>query len=104
MKIYYSDLPSLTIQKLIITSLEQALYQAIVVVNGEEHIVWKDDEKTLTTRNLTQMRELFESFELSDIVLRQESAYDEMIGISTEQGKNRLEVPLNNKPYPPLDS
>lgn len=101
MKLYYNDLSSTTLQKLIINSLEHALYQAIVVIDGEEHIVWKNDKETLTTRSLVKMREHFEDFDVSDIVLRQESAYDEMIGLNTGSGNNRMEVPLGKKPYPP---
>lgn len=69
MKIFYSDLASHKIQKLIIHSLEQALYQAIVVIDGEEQIVWENQKKTILTRNLTQMRERFENLPIPEMVL-----------------------------------
>lgn len=99
MKLLYQDLSSKTIEKLIINSLEQALYQALVVIDGVEHVVWQSEQKTLTTRNLTKMREYFQQFDIKDIVLRHESAYDEMVGQQPKSGSNRLEVPLSKNPY-----
>ncbi|MFD2165634.1 DUF6482 family protein [Thalassotalea euphylliae] len=99
MKLLYQDLPSRKIDKLIINSLEQALYQAIAVINGDEHVIWESETKTLTTRNLTKMREHFEHMDIEAIVLRHESAYDEMVGQPPKQGSNRLEVPLRKNPY-----
>ena len=99
MKLLYKQLSTMRIDKLIINSLEQALYQAIVVVDDVEHVVWQSDEKTLTTRNLTKMREHFEKLDIAEIVLRHESAYDEMVGQPTKNGNNRLEVPLRKNPY-----
>lgn len=99
MKVIYKDLASKHIEKLIINSLEQALYQAIVVIDGQEHVVWQSEQKTLITRNLTKMREYFEKMKISDVVLRHESAYDEMVGQPAKHGNNRLEVPLGKNPY-----
>ncbi|MAG76269.1 MAG: hypothetical protein CL811_05860 [Colwelliaceae bacterium] len=99
MKLLYKQLSTMRIEKLIINSLEQALYQAIVVIDGDEHVVWQSEEKTLTTRNLTKMREHFEKLDVVEIVLRHESAYDEMVGQPTKNGNNRLEVPLRKNPY-----
>ncbi|REL37214.1 DUF6482 family protein [Thalassotalea euphylliae] len=99
MKLLYKDLLTTPIDKLIINSLEQALYQAIVVIDGCEHVVWQSEHKTLTTRNLTKMREHFEKLDIKEIVLRHESAYDEMVGQPTKNGSNRLEVPLRQNPY-----
>ncbi|MCF2908500.1 DUF6482 family protein [Pseudoalteromonas sp. DL2-H2.2] len=99
MKLFYKDLAAKKIDKLIINSLDQALYQAIVIINGAEHIVWKDEKTTLLTRNLTEMREHFEQFDINEIVLRHESAYDEMIGSEPKKNSNRLEIPLGKNPY-----
>ena len=99
MKLFYKDLPSKRIEKLIINSLEQALYQAIVIVDGEEQVVWQSDQKTLLTRNLTKMREYFEHMDINEIVLRHESAYDEMVGQAPKDSSNRLEVKLGSNPY-----
>ena len=99
MKLFYKDLHSKRIEKLIINSLEQALYQAVVVVDGEEQVVWQTDQKTLLTRNLTKMREYFEHMDINEIVLRHESAYDEMVGQAPKDSSNRLEVKLGKNPY-----
>ncbi|KAF7787945.1 hypothetical protein PRUB_a2479 [Pseudoalteromonas rubra] len=71
----------------------------MVIINGAEHIVWKNEKTTLLTRNLTEMREHFEHFDIPEIVLRHESAYDEMIGSEPKKNSNRLEVPLGKNPY-----
>ena len=99
MKLLLKDLYKHRVQKLVINSIEQALYQVIAVVDGVEHVVWKTDKKVLLTRNLMEFRVMFEHFPAEEIVLRHESAYDEMIGLDTVPNNNRLEVPLNNKPY-----
>ncbi len=100
MKITDSNLASHDIEKLIINSLEQSLYQAIVVIAGQEHVVWTSSGKTLTTRNLAQMREHFEAMDIPQIVLRQESAFDEMIGFERGNDTNRMEIPLGHDLYP----
>ncbi|MFV8816823.1 DUF6482 family protein [Haliea sp. E17] len=100
MKIFYSDLPSHQVEKLVIHSLEQALYQAIVVIDGEEWAVWEGEQKTLVTRSLVHMRERFEHLEIPAIVLRQESAYDEMVGQARREARNRMEVPLGRTTFP----
>ncbi|NTS76224.1 hypothetical protein HR060_05025 [Catenovulum sp. SM1970] len=99
MKLFYKDLANKRIDKLVINSLEQALYQAIVVIDGTEHVVWDTDKKTLLTRNLTQMREYFETYDIIEVVLRHESPYDEMVGQAPKESSNRLEVPLSKSPY-----
>ena len=100
MKLFYKDLASSPIEKLVINSLEQSLYQALVVIDGEEQLVWHDERKTLTTRSLSAMRELFEAFEVAEVVLRHESSYDEMIGLGSADGGTRMEVPLGKSIYP----
>ena len=99
MKVLLKDLPGYDIQKLIICSLEQALYQAIVVIDGEEHLVWETESKGLRSRNLLKIREQFELLSIPEAVLRHESPYDEMIGQENKTHSNRLEVPLSTSLY-----
>ena len=99
MKVMYHELEKYDIQKLIFWSLEQALYQAIVVVEGEEHVVWETEKQCMRSRNLMKMREAFEPLEIEEIYLRHESPYDEMIGMSGKGESNRLEVKLGKNPY-----
>ena len=99
MKVLLSELQSSKVQKLIINSLEQALYQAIVVIDGEEHIVWESRKKVLLRRNLMRLREIFETLDIPEITLRHDSAYDEMIGLPNGGASNRLEVKLGRILY-----
>ncbi len=102
MKIFFDELETHQIQRLVINSLEQALYQAIVVIDGEEYPVWENPKRTVTTRNLVQMRERFANLEVPEMVLRQESSYDEMIGLQHNSASNRLEVPLARSTFPDI--
>lgn len=98
MKFLISELEFHCIEKLVIQSLELALYQAMVVVDGEEHLVWENEKKILVTRNLSDIRDKFQPFKIPQTVLRHESPYDEMIGQPTGTG-NRMEVALGSNPY-----
>ena len=98
-KVYYKDLSQYNIQKLIICSLDQSIYQALVLVDDEERLVWEDDQRCFHSRSLMKMQESFEHLEIHESVLRQESAYDEMIGQCDKVHSNRMEVPLSTKPY-----
>ena len=98
MKILFDDISSYQVEKLVINSLQNALYQAMVVIDQEEHVVWEDKNNALVTRNLVKMRERFQNMTFPEIVLRQESAYDEMVGLDTCSASNRMEIPLGKSP------
>ena len=98
MKILFDDISSYQVEKLVINSLQNALYQAMVVIDQEEHVVWEDKNKALVTRNLVKMRERFQNMTFPETVLRQESAYDEMVGLDTRSASNRMEIPLGKTP------
>ncbi|MCY7295893.1 DUF6482 family protein [Alteromonas sp. a30] len=102
MKLLFSDLPKYTIQKLVINSIDQAIYQAIVVIDNHEHVVWENSENVLRARSVMALRESFEPLGIDNIVLRHESAYDEMVGQPPKTANNRLEVPLGKTLYPEL--
>lgn len=99
MKLLVSDLAQLSIEKLIINSVEMAMYQAFVIIDGVEVAVWESDKKVLMRRNLMELRELFQSFDIAQTVLRHDSPYDEMIGMPLNAQGNRLEVVLDKNPY-----
>lgn len=99
MKILLKNLPKYRIEKLVICSIEQALYQALAVIDGEERLVWESDKQCFRSRNLMEFRESFEHLDIPEIVLRHDSVYDEMIGLSEGISNNRLEVPLDQNPY-----
>lgn len=97
-KVYYKELSKYKIEKIIICSLDQSLYQALLIIDNEEHLIWETKTKALKTRSLMTMQEAFEEFEVGELVLRQESAYDEMVGLG-EGGSNRMEIRISKKPY-----
>ncbi len=82
------------IEKVIIVSLDLALYQVNVLVDGQELLVSDKKGKPLRARNTLEIEALFEGYNVKDMVLRHESAYDEMVNQPTRQGSNRMEVPL----------
>lgn len=95
MKLLLKDLSDVKIDKLTINSLDRALYQAMVVVDGKEYWVWQDKHNALSTRSLAAMRKHFTGFEIAQTTLRHESAYDEMVGFAMPSAKaNRMEISL----------
>ena len=82
------------IEKVIIVSLDLALYQVNVLVDEQELLVSDKKGKPLRAQNTLEIEALFEGYNVKDMVLRHESAYDEMVNQPTQQGSNRLEVPL----------
>jgi hypothetical protein len=99
MKVFVSDLAQYDISRLIICSIDQALYQAVAVIEGEEHIVWESSDRCLRSHSLMALREQFQHLDSIDLYLRHESAYDEMIGMAEAEGGNRLQVRLSRDPY-----
>jgi len=97
-KVYYKDLAKYKIEKIIICSLDQSLYQALLSIDDAEHLIWENNAKPLKTRSLMKMQESFDELEIDELVLRQESAYDEMVGLGAK-GSNRMEVRLSKKPF-----
>lgn len=97
-KVYFKDLSKYKIEKIIICSLDQSLYQALLIKDNEEYLIWETKAERLKTRSLMKMQEAFEELEIGELVLRQESAYDEMIGLG-EGGSNRMEIRISKKPY-----
>ena len=98
MKILLAELEQHKVEKIVIRSLDLTLYQAAVIIYNSEHVIWETVEKVLIRKNLTAMRDVFVDFKTTNIVLRHESAYDEMIG-QPVGNSNLLEVPLGADPY-----
>ncbi|MBT1445129.1 hypothetical protein KJI95_11420 [Shewanella sp. JM162201] len=95
MTIRYSSLKSMPgIDKACIHSLDMSLYQLSVVIDGAELYVTDDDDRMLRSINLCQMQALLEDLPVRETVLRQESAYDEMVGQSERLCSNAMEIPL----------
>ena len=82
------------IEKVIVLSIDLALYQVSVLMNGEEHLLSDSLGKPLRAHNTLDIEALFEGYNVQNMVLRHESAYDEMVNQPVRQGSNRMEVPL----------
>ncbi len=84
----------------VIRSLDQALYQVTLVLDGEERLLTENSGRVFRRHSLLEVREALQRLPLSSLVLRQDSAYDEMIGQPARDGDNTLEVPLPLELYP----
>ena len=97
MTISIKDLHHLrTIPKLIFHSLDCALYQVSVVTSDGEQMVTDSKGRLLRSLNLISLQAMFNDFPVQQQVLRQQSAYDEMVNQPLRSGSNQLEVPLGN--------
>ena len=55
---------------------------------------------TIRSRNLQSMREMLKVLPVRSITLRQESAYDEMVGQPVRESSNALEVNISHEKSP----
>lgn len=79
----------------IIHSLDQALYQVTVSIDGEIYLLTEGSGSILRRHSLQQVRELLREMPVESIKLRHQSAYDEMIGQPVRTEDNTLEVSLS---------
>ncbi|MFG1488585.1 DUF6482 family protein [Oceanospirillum sp. HFRX-1_2] len=84
------------IEKVIIHSLDCALYQVSVLIEGQELYLTDEQGKLLRSHNKLSLQALFEGLPYRKMVLRQQSAYDEMVGQPLREADNFLEVPIGN--------
>lgn len=82
------------VDKAIINSTERCLYYLSVEIGGEEYLVVNKQKRALSARNKLDLQQIAESISARRIVLRHESAYDEMVGQPSGGQGNRLEVSL----------
>ena len=87
----------------IVHSMDGALYTATVVEGGRERVLVGDDGRVLRCRSLQGMREALCGLPIASLTLRQQSAYDEMVGQPPRAHSNILEVPLAIPPQAPVD-
>ena len=88
------------IDRFIIESVDLSLYIAFVQVDGVEHLIADNTGKPLKTTNLLSMQRQIKQFGQVESVLRQRSAYDEMVGHSYQAADNVMELPLGREPLP----
>ena len=78
----------------VVHSIEGSIYQLSVIISGKELRVVDRDGKVFRRRSIQEVREALQGTCVTSLVLRQQSAYDEMIGQSVRQQDNTLEVHL----------
>ena len=80
------------VEKIVIHSLDLSLYQASVVINGEEQFVTDNMGKLIRSFSILDFQKMFRGINYAKMTLRQSSAYDEMIGHTSSAGLNTMEV------------
>ncbi|MEK9807992.1 MAG: DUF6482 family protein [Halieaceae bacterium] len=88
------------IKRCIIESVDLSLYIAFAEIDGDEHLVAEDSGKILKRHNLLEMKRILRGVADCELVLRQRSAYDEMVGHNHQASANTLEVSLGEEPLP----
>ena len=79
----------------IIHSLDQALYQVTVDLDGLRYLLTDDSGLIFRRHSLQQTREALQVLPIESLKLQQQSAYDEMIGQPRREAANTLEVSLS---------
>ncbi|CAM2996294.1 DUF6482 family protein [Vibrio neptunius] len=87
------------IDKLVIHSLDLSLYQASVVIEGQEFHVLDEQGQMLRALSVVEMQKKCAKLNVKHQYLRHTSAYDEMVGCPTKESSNTLEVPLVDNQY-----
>jgi len=82
------------VDKLIYHSIDLSLYQVSAIIEGVEHYVSDERGKLLRSTKLLELQKQLRKVTAEITVLRQASAYDEMIGGPEKVDTNALEVPL----------
>ncbi|MAD45917.1 MAG: hypothetical protein CMI02_13565 [Oceanospirillaceae bacterium] len=83
------------IPRIIIHSLDMSLYQAAAELDGREEMITDKQGRLLRAFSLLQMKSQFDGLPVAAMVLRHQSAYDEMINQPVRGVSNQLEVPLS---------
>ena len=84
-----------------IHSLDQALYQVTVRLDDDECLLVESNGSPFRCHSLQQVREALQTMPIASLFLRQQSAYDEMIGQPMRERPNTLEIPLSLETCPP---
>ncbi|WP_394185961.1 DUF6482 family protein [Pseudoalteromonas tetraodonis] len=82
------------LQKVVVHSLEMALYQVSVVINNVEYYVQESNGEFVKAPSPLHIQKRFEDIAYAQMMLRHTSAYDEMCGQPEKISSNMLEVPF----------
>ena len=83
------------VDKLIYHSLDLALYNVSAVIDGQEYMITNERGERLKSQNFVALQKQLKNVKAKKQVMRQLSAYDEMVG-GPEKADNLLEVPLGD--------
>ena len=96
MKIHLRDIKNFpSPPRAIVYSLDQSVYQVFIETTSGEAILLDNNGRVFRRRNLQAVREDLKTFAISGLLLRQHSAYDEMINQPLREQGNMLELPLS---------
>ena len=85
-----------SIEKVIIHSLDLSLYQASAVVDNEQYYITDNKNRLIRATSVIAMQKILSNVKTGNMVLQQNSAYDEMIGLPASSGSNSMEVPIQD--------
>ena len=91
---------SASVERVVILSIDCSLYIARATVAGVERLVTDSSGATLKTRNILDMKQQLADVPFGELLLQQQSAYDEMVGQPVREGANTLQVSLSPECYP----
>lgn len=95
-KLLLNQLNNVALAKVIIDSFDGSIYQACAVtVGGREQPLWFSEQQRLRSNSLSEIRELLGPLHIGALYLRQNSAYDEMIGQPLRSEPNTLLLELS---------
>ncbi|MFC6439112.1 DUF6482 family protein [Bowmanella sp. JS7-9] len=81
MKYYLSQLsPTQPIDQLTVLAHEMSLYLVKLSINGEEGILYAEDDRPMRFFNAMSIREAFSGFAVRESCMQHDTPYDEMIG------------------------
>lgn len=82
------------IETVVVVAVDPSLYRLVAIIDGVEQPVVDERGKALSRRSINELQALLENCQIGRLLLRHESAYDEMIGQPQRACDNRLEVPI----------
>lgn len=84
------------IDKVILESLEQALYRVVIEVGGQQYYVLESPRKSLVRRSVVALQKILKPYTILNMYLSHKSPYDEMIGHEVNPNSNELLVPIGD--------
>ena len=92
-----ADIPKHSyIDKVIVESIEQALFRLEVEIQGQRYYVLESPGKSLSRRNIIEIQAVLTPFHVGSTHLYHRSPYDEMIGHEVNVDSNEMLVPLGD--------